>query len=114
MFQHLRTATASLTNFDDFVNTGVCIDVDVADPLAVTQHRDALGSPLDVPHQLRRAPRDYQVDHLVQSAEVLHLLSCAHLVTQKHMPSLRHGNPILQVHNAMESMVWHVLRFFKI
>lgn len=41
-----------LTNFDDFVNAGVCIDVDVADSLAVTQHRDALGRPLNVPHQL--------------------------------------------------------------
>lgn len=71
----------TLTNFDDFVNAGFCIDVDVADTLAVTQHRDALGRPLNVPHQLRRTSGDNQVDHLVQTAQILHLLTSAHLVT---------------------------------
>lgn len=41
-----------LTNFDDFVNAGFCIDVDVADSLAVSEHWDALSRPLNVPHQL--------------------------------------------------------------
>ncbi|TNN33464.1 hypothetical protein EYF80_056370 [Liparis tanakae] len=53
--------------------------VDVADALAVAQDRDALRRPLDVPDQLGRAPRDDQVDQLVQAAQILHLLPGAHL-----------------------------------
>lgn len=41
-----------LTDFDDFINAGVCVDIDVADSLTVAEHRDALGCPLNVPHQL--------------------------------------------------------------
>lgn len=41
-----------LTNLDDFVRAGICIYVDVTDSLTVTQHRNALGRPLNVPHQL--------------------------------------------------------------
>lgn len=69
-----------LTNFDDFVDAGVCIDVDVADSFAVTEHRDALGRPLNFPHQLGRTSGDDQIDQLVQSAQILHLLTSAHLV----------------------------------
>lgn len=72
-----------LTNFDDFVNAGFCIDVDVADSLAVSEHWDALSRPLNVPHQLGWTSRDDQVDHLVQSAQILHLLTSAHLVEKK-------------------------------
>lgn len=72
-----------LTNFDDFVNAGFCIDVDVADSFAVSEHRDALSRPLNVPHQLGWTSRDDQVDHLVQSAQILHLLTSAHLVGKK-------------------------------
>lgn len=68
-----------LTNLDHFVHAGVCVHVDVADSFAVAQHRDALGSPLDVPHQLGRTSGDDQVNELVQSAQVLHLLAAAHL-----------------------------------
>lgn len=70
-----------LTNLDDFVNTGICIDVDVADSLTVTQHWNALGCPLNVSHQLGRTSWDNQINHLVQSAQILHLLTSAHLVT---------------------------------
>lgn len=69
------------TDFDDFVHTGFPVDVDVADPLAVAQHRNALRGPLDVPDQLGGSSRDNQVDHLVQSAQILHILTSAHLVT---------------------------------
>lgn len=72
-----------LTNFDDFVNTGFCIDVDVADSFTVSEHWDALSRPLNVPHQLGWTSRDDQVDHLVQSAQILHLLTSAHLVEKK-------------------------------
>lgn len=70
------------TNFDDFIDAGVCIDIDVADSLTVAEHRDALGRPLNVPHQLGGTSRDNQVDHLVQSAQILHLLASAHLVPE--------------------------------
>ena len=41
-----------LTNLDNFVNTGLRVNIDVADSLTVTQHRDALGGSLNVPHKL--------------------------------------------------------------
>lgn len=50
--QHIYADINMRTNFDDFVDTCFCINVDVADSLAVTHHRDALCCPLDVPHQL--------------------------------------------------------------
>lgn len=52
MFKIQQRDVYLLTNLDDFVHAGICIDVDVTDSLAVTQHRDALGSPLNLPHQL--------------------------------------------------------------
>lgn len=72
-----------LTNLDDLVNAGVCMDVDVADPLTVTQHRDALGRSLNVLHQLGRTSGDDQVDHLVQSAKICHFLPSGHLERQQ-------------------------------
>lgn len=68
-----------LTDVDSFVDAGLAVDVDVTDALAVAQHRDALSRPLNVSDQLGRAPRDDQVDHLVQFAEILHVFACAHL-----------------------------------
>lgn len=68
-----------LTDSDNFIGTRISIDVDVADALAVTEHRDALGRPLDVLHQLGRPSGDNQVNHFVQPAQALHLLTSAHL-----------------------------------
>lgn len=70
-----------LTNLDDFVYTGICINIDMADSLTVTQHWNALGCPLNVSHQLGRTSWDNQINHLVQSAQILHFLTGAHLVT---------------------------------
>lgn len=61
------------------VNAGITVDVDVTDALTVAQNRNALGCPLDFPDQLRRAPWNDQVNHLVQSAQILNFLTCAHL-----------------------------------
>lgn len=43
-----------LTNFDNFVYAGLMVDIDMADALTVTQHRNAFSSPLDISDQLRR------------------------------------------------------------
>lgn len=36
------------TNFDDFVYACLMVDIDMADSLTVTQHRNAFSSPLDI------------------------------------------------------------------
>lgn len=85
-----------LTNFDNFINTGVCIDVDVADSLTVAEHRNAFGCPLNVPYQLGWTSRDDQVNHLVQSTQILHLLTSAHLVTNTGLNN-RYGKTFRQI-----------------
>lgn len=70
-----------LTEFDDFINVSLCIDIDVADSLTVTEHRDAFGRPLNIANQLGGTSRYNQVDYLVQAAEILHLFTSAHLAT---------------------------------
>ena len=72
-------ACRPLTDLDDLVDAGLGVDVDVADALAVPEHGDALSGALDVPHQLGGAARDDQVNHLLQTTQVLHILTRAHL-----------------------------------
>lgn len=67
------------TNFDDFFNAGFVVNIDVTDALAVAEHRNALSSTLDIPDQLRRATGNYQINHFLQTTQILHLFSCAHL-----------------------------------
>jgi len=80
--QHLESRTTAeilLTDAEGLVYAGLGVDVDVADALAVAQHRDARGRALDLPDQLGRPTRDDQVYHPVQPTQVLHLLPGAHL-----------------------------------
>ena len=67
------------TNINGFVYAGFTVYVNMTDTLTVAQHRDPFRCPLDVPDKLRRAPWNDQVDHLVQSAQVLNFFTCAHL-----------------------------------
>lgn len=41
-----------LTDFDGFVNTGLVVHIDMADPLTVAKHRDAFGCTLNISDQL--------------------------------------------------------------
>lgn len=77
------------TYLDDFINVSLCIDIDVADSLAVTQHRDAFGRPLNISNQLGGTSRNDQVDDLVQLAQILHLLTSAHLATYSDLLFLK-------------------------
>lgn len=67
------------TNINGFVYAGFTIDVNVTDTLTVAQHRNALSRPLNVSDQLRRTPRNDQVDNFVQLAQILDFFTCAHL-----------------------------------
>lgn len=69
-----------LTNFHDFFNTCVHVNIDVADSLTVAEYWDALGCYLNVPYQLGRTTRDDEIDHFVQMTEVLYLFTGAYLL----------------------------------
>lgn len=84
------------TEFDDFINVSLCIDIDVADPLTVTEHRDAFGRPLNIANQLGGTSRNNQVDYLVQAAEILHLFTSAHLATYSGLSKTE--NYVFQIH----------------
>lgn len=67
------------TNTKSFVYARFTVNVDVADAFTVAQDRNTLSCPLNVPDQLGWAPWNDQVNHLVQSAQILHFLAGAHL-----------------------------------
>lgn len=74
--------TSNLTDFEGFVNTGLMVHVYMADPLTVTKNRNALSCSLNISDQLRRATGNDQVDHLLQTTQILHIFTCAYLNTQ--------------------------------
>lgn len=79
----------TLTDFEGFVNTGLMVHINMADPLTVTKDRDALSCSLNIPDKLRRSTGNDQIDHLLQTTQIFHILTCAHLKnTQVSVTSL--------------------------
>lgn len=86
MISEMKTPSQKAhTDVYSFVYAGVIVYVDVTDALAVAQNRNSLGRPLDFPNELGRTPWDDQVDQLVQSAQILHFFTCAHLHIREHV-----------------------------
>lgn len=71
--------TLIFTNFDNFIYACLMVDIDMANALTVTQHRNAFSSPLDISNELRWTPGNDEIDHLLQATQVFHLLTCAYL-----------------------------------
>lgn len=68
-----------LANFYDFVYAGLMVNIDMADTLTVTKHRNAFSSPLDISDQFRWTTGNDEINHLLQPTQVFHLLTCAYL-----------------------------------